>query len=309
MKKLRLLLVVTLSLLALSSATRADVAVTGTVFCNANQSGVIDTNDVGVPGVLVVITNESGTFSNSAVTAFDGTFSILIPNPAPTPTVSGPSSQVFVETLDPTSLPAGSSIQIPVAITNATTPFYLISFMITPNQTNLEFTSGTGTSSTGDWLIANPECGSAGNCQVSGRARISGFREPARIFGGTILSGNPPSGQWTDRSRSLNLLFQSTSIQTVTCGTGSIEFTGTGVLSSTRGGFTRLINNSVLFTVEIQNITVGNGRRTRTVAAYYLNVTTADGLTTLELVSTDPADPTDVAPVPITSGRLNIQSE
>lgn len=300
MKKLCLQLAVALSFLVLSTASRAAV-VNGTVFCDANQDGIIDTGDVGIPGVLVVITNESSTFSNSAVTAPDGTFSIQIPNPTASP-------QVFVETLDPASLPDGSTFILPLAITNiTTTPAYFISFLTTTNSTNLVFTSGTGNSSTGDWLIADPECGSAGNCKISGVGHISGTRVVDHAFEGTIRSGNPPSGRWADTSQALKLEFRSADIQSVICGTGSIEFSGTGVLRS-RNGLSPGNETSVQFTVEIQNLAVGNGRKNKIVQGYYLDVFTADG-TTLELESADPADPTDIAPVPIDRGHFNIHAE
>jgi hypothetical protein len=315
MKKLRLALATTLSFLALLTVSRAAV-VSGTVFCDGNQNGIIDTGDVGIPGVLVVITNENNSFSNSDVTGPDGSFSVQIPNPSASAAARDPLSQIFVETLLPASLPDGSSIVIPTAITNLTsTPAYFISFASVTNKTNLVFTSGTGTSSTGDWLINNPECGSAGsagNCKLSGKAQIvMGHREADHSFNGTILSGNPPSGKWTDISHSLGLQFKSTAIQSVTCGTDSIEFTGTGVLQSLRrGGHRADVENGtpVQFTVEVENLSVGNGRKNRTVQAYYLRVFTADD-TTLELVSTDTLDPTDIAPEPITQSDLRIHSE
>lgn len=305
MKKLCLRSAAVLLFLSLSTLSRAAI-VNGTVFCDANLSGVFATNDVGIPGVLVVITNENNSFSTTAVTASDGSFSVEIPNPSASAAVRDPLSQIFVETLEPASLPDGSTIEIPLALTNLTsTPAYFISFVTTTNQTNLVFTSGGGNSSTGDWLINNPECGSAGNCEVSGDGRIAGHRETDHTFGGTVLSGNPPSGRWTDTSRSLGLRFKSTAIQSVICGTGSIQFSGTGIL---RGERSRDVENSVLFTAEVEDLSVGNGRKTRTVEAYYFRVYTADG-TTLELVSTDPADPTDIAPVPATVGHLIIQAE
>lgn len=301
MKKSGLLVAATLLFLALSSASRA-ATVNGTVFCDANQNGIIDTGDVGIPGVVVVITNQNNSFSNSAVTTADGSFSIEIPNP-PAPTAAIPSSQIFIETLEPTSLPEGSSIVIPTAITNVTSaPAYLITFT---GGTNLVFTSGSGQSSTGDWLINNPNCGSVGNCRVSGNGRIGRSRTQVdHIFTGRIVSGSPPSGSWSDTSRALGLQFTSTSIQSVICGTGSIQFSGTGNLS---GRGVRFAINPVQFTVAIQNTSVVNGRRTRTVQAYYLNITTSDG-TTLVLVSTDPQDPTDIAPVVISQGNLRLVS-
>lgn len=308
MKKLRLLLAAALFFVSLCSVSRA-ATVNGTVFCDANQDGIIDTGDPGIPGVLVVITNENNSFSNSAVTAADGSFSIQIPEPNSSAAVEDPLSQVFVETLDPASLPAGSTIILPTAVTNLTsTPAYFITYVTTSNQTNLVFTSGRGNSSTGDWLINNPECGSAGNCQLSGDAHISGHREVDHSFGGTILSGNPPSGQWTDTSRSLKLQFKSTAIQSVICGTESVQFSGTGTLRSLSGRHLPDSDNSVLFTVEIENLSAGNGRKTKTVDAYYLRVYNSNS-NTLELISADLADPADIAPVPVTLGHLIIQAE
>lgn len=312
MKKLRLLLAAALSFLLLSDVSRAAI-VNGTVFCDANQDGIIDTGDVGIPGVLVVITNENYSFSNSAVTIADGSFSIQIPNPSASAAAHDPLSQIFVETLDPASLPDGSTILIPTALTNLTsTPSYFITYVTTTNQTNLVFTSGRGNSSTGDWLINNPECGSAGNCQLSGDGHISvapimGHREVDHSFGGTILSGNPPSGQWTDTSHSLKLQFKSTSIQSVICGTGSIEFSGTGTLRSLSGRHLD-VENPLQFTVEIENLSAGNGRKTKTVDAYYLRVFNSNS-NTVELISTDVADPADISPVPVTLGHLIIQAE
>lgn len=307
MKKLCLQLAAALLFLALSSVSRATI-VNGAVFCDANQDGVIDTGDVGVPGVLVVITNENSSFSNSAVTAEDGSFSIQIPDFSATAEQKDPLSQIYVETLDPATLPPDATIEIPTAITNITsTPAYFITFVTTNNQTNLVFTSGKGNSSTGDWLLSNPECGSAGNCTISGDGHIEIPRQPDHLFNGSIV-GDPPGGHWTDLSHRLGLRFNSTSIQSVICGTNSIQFSGTGTLREISGSHMPRENNSVQFTAAVQNITVTTGRRTKTIVAYYLYVFNAAG-TTLELESTDPADPTDVAPVPVTTGHLIIQAE
>jgi hypothetical protein len=300
-----------LSLIALSTASRAAI-VNGTVFCDANQDGVIDTGDIGIPGVLVVITNENNSFSNSAVTAPDGSFSIQIPDPSATAAVRDPLSQIFVETLDGASLPIDSTILIPLALTNLTdTPAYFIDFVTTTNQTNLLFTSGTGNSPTGNWLIGNANCSSSfGNCKLSGNGRINSPRAADHSFNGTIVSGNPPSGRWTDTSRSLRLQFQSTAIQSVICGTNSIEFSGTGTLHGR--GFLET-DGPLQFTVEVETPSEGNGRKSKSKnvqapQAYYLRVYTSDG-TTLDLVSEDTADPTDIAPEPVTTGHLRIQSK
>jgi len=305
MKKLYLLLATTSLAISIPVVSRAAI-VTGSIFCDANQDGVLDTGDIAVPGITVVITNEIGSFSNGAVTASDGSFNIRIPNFDPILEIHDPLAQIYFEVVEPATLPAGSTIVLPLPLASMTngTPLYVVQFA--GNQTNLVFTSGTGDSSTGDWLINDPECGvSAGTCKVSGNARIMGGRGVAEhSFGGTVVSGNPPKGRWMDISRSPGLVFQSTSIQSVTCGTGTIDFSGTGRLRSTGSG--NRTANQVSFTAHVENMAVGTKNRTET--AYYLRVFTADG-TTLDLVSTDTADPTNVAPVAVTSGHLGIRTQ
>src|SRR5438874_2702174 len=67
----------------------------GFVFCDANQSGQIDTGDVPVLGVLVVVTNTSGTFSNGTFTATPGgDFAVDLP----------PVADSYVEFVHPLSL-------------------------------------------------------------------------------------------------------------------------------------------------------------------------------------------------------------
>ncbi len=303
MKRLCLQLAVVLSSVVLSNFAHAAV-VTGSVFCDANQDGLLDNGDIAIPGVLVVITNQTGSFSNADVTGVDGSFSIRIPNFNANAEAKDPLSQSYVETLSAPSLPAGSTIVLPLAITNITsTPAYFISFG--PDRTNFIFASGSGNSSTGDWLINNPECGSsAGNCKVSGDAHTTTERDIDHAFGGTVLAGDPPSGHWVDASHHLRVTFVSTQIQSVSCGTGTIDFSGTGTLRSTNGKNRE--TTSVLFTARVTNNSAG--RKNKVVEGYYFRVFTEDG-TTLELVSTDLNDPTDIAPVPVSLGNLRIQSE
>src|SRR4051794_40860551 len=75
MKTLQKLL--TIALISASTAQAAETFYkTGQVFCDANTNGVIDTGDTPVQSVLVVVTNLSGTFSNSGWTSIDGYFVI-----------------------------------------------------------------------------------------------------------------------------------------------------------------------------------------------------------------------------------------
>ena len=298
MKQLCLRVAAIFLALTLSSISRA-ANVTGSIFCDANGDGVLDTGDIAIPGVLVVITNETGSFSNSAVSAVDGSFNIRIPDFSSLLEVQDPLAQVYIEALAPGSLPAGSTILLPTAITNiTTTPVYFIDFA--EDETNLIFTSGTGGSTTGDWLINDPECGvSAGNCKLTGNALIAEQENASHLFGGTIVSGNPPKGRWVDVSRMPNERFQSTTVDSVICGTGTIDFSGTGTLR----GHPQEGEGQVLFTVHVENLSTG--KKNENVTGYYLRVYTADG-TTLDLVSGDAEDPTNVVPLGVTSGHLRI---
>lgn len=309
MKKLYLVFATASLTLSIQTISRAAI-VPGSIFCDANQDGVLDNGDIGVAGITVVITNQIGSFSNGAVTAGDGSFNIRIPNFDPILEVHDPLAQIYYETVLPATLPAGSTILLPVPLASMTngTPLYVVQFAA--DFTNLVFTSGTGDSSTGDWLINDPECGvSAGTCKVSGNARINGegggdHRFADHEFGGMIVAGNSQLGQWADVSHNLRLVFTSTSVQSVICGDKAIDFSGTGTLIST--AHRNHGETNVSFTAEVQN--VASERKNKPAVAYYLRVFAADG-TTLELVSTNTANPTNVAPVAASSSHLRIQTE
>src|SRR5690349_14058561 len=127
MKSLTMLLFAALVFLSRTQTSLA-ANVSGSVFCDANHDGVIDTNDAGLPNVLVVITNQNNSFSNATVTAADGSFSLTIPDFDPLAARRDPLSQVYVETLDASSLPISSAILFPLAITYLSpTPAWYIS--------------------------------------------------------------------------------------------------------------------------------------------------------------------------------------
>ena len=75
----------------------------GHVYCDSNGNGVIDSADLPVPGVLVVVTNVSGTFSNANWTTADGFFIIELP--------AGPGS--YVDYIHPLTLPKGTTAVLP----------------------------------------------------------------------------------------------------------------------------------------------------------------------------------------------------
>jgi hypothetical protein len=274
--------------------------VSGFVFCDANGDQVIDSNDVPIAGVTVIVTGLVGTFSNSTVTGPDGSFSLQIPPFDPLALRLDPLSQTYVETLDTNTLPAGSTIISPLPIvTQSPTNAYYIDYL--PDFINVGFNSGIGATTNGDWLINNPDCQaqSVGSCSLSGSGVIKGGKgkNGKQSFGGKVSSSG---GRWTHTTKTMQ--FKSTSIDTVDCsGNNGITFSGTGILNTGKGK--KKTSVTVSFTAFVQD----NGKGKKNRDQYYINI--SDGDTTLLLVSTDPADPTDVAPVTISSGNLTVKSQ
>lgn len=305
MKKISLTLIVGFAFQVLSAGAGT---VTGFVRCDANQNGVLNPNDPGIAGVTVRIVSESGSsFSNSTVTTTNGSFSLTIPAFDPVAYQKDPLSQTYIETLDTNTLPDGSTIVLPQPITNATSiPSYYIDYV--GGLTNLEFKSGAGVTTNGNWLIIDPDCqngGGFGNrCTLSGSGKISAnSKKPQHIFGGKIISGKVPTGQWIDADLGAKQRFQSITIQSAVCSTNDngfhvMDFSGMGMVIPAGGNIAG--GTPALFNARAED----HGRRGK--GAYYLWVYTSDG-TTLLLVSNDPGDPTDVAPVVISAGNLRLK--
>ena len=102
--------------LAAATPTRASI-VSGVVQCDANQNGTNDVGDIGIANVTIIVVNENNTFSNSTVTAADGSYSLQIPNFSALGERQDPLSQVYEESVDAATLPPGSTILFPVPIT------------------------------------------------------------------------------------------------------------------------------------------------------------------------------------------------
>jgi len=302
-----LLSLLTAALLCLSTAATARAAlVTGVVRCDANLSLTNDVGDTGIGGVMVVVTSLAGGFSNSTFTATDGSFSVQIPNFDSLAERRDPLSQVYFETLVIATLPPASVVLFPPAITYLSpAPGFYIDF-VSADSTNLVYTSAAGTFLTGNWLVSSPRCQSSA-CGMSGDGIIHGSsKRLEHSFGGKISSTALPDGtrpgHWTDVAHRAKLLFQSTIVQTVSCGgstANSIEFSGLGTLKGIAGNKARY--DQVQFTVRA----VDGGRPGRGVDRYYLRVWSSDG-TTLLLVSGDASNPLEIVPVPISTGNLTI---
>jgi hypothetical protein len=79
MKIIKILTISSLLLIG-SAATSNAWFKFGTVYCDANTNGIIDTGDVPVQSVLVVVTNQSGSFSNATWTDINGQFLVALPD-------------------------------------------------------------------------------------------------------------------------------------------------------------------------------------------------------------------------------------
>lgn len=77
----------------------------GFVYCDANGNGVIDSADLPVRSVLVVVTNTSGTFSNAGWTAANGFFIVELPAQPDT----------YIDYIHPLTLPKGTTAVLPAS--------------------------------------------------------------------------------------------------------------------------------------------------------------------------------------------------
>jgi hypothetical protein len=271
----------------------------GRIFCDANQNRIIDTSDTPFPGIEVVVTNTSGTFSNSNFSGNDGLYIVPVPDFV---------NDCYVAYLNPTTVPRDSGIIIP---SNS-----VVNFCITSNQLII----------VSDWLLNNPACQDNGGCWLTGGGTIrTGHGAATHSFGGVVFPGcsAAPSdgGQWTHVAHSLRLQFQGRVVSTVNCGNvagippGSkspvtpfnfIEFQGTGHLKGIAGNRTDLENVNFYARAEDRGEPGSRGqKKPLAVDRYYLRVFDNSGATLL-LVSGNAANPTNIVSVPISTGNLQM---
>jgi hypothetical protein len=273
------------SLLLMSAAAPPVHAWTlqGTVYCDGDQNGVATTGDIRLPDVLVIVTNTSGTYSNAVLTAPDGTY--VLPLQA--------FADNYVGYVDASTLPA-----TPVAVSPPTGTWH---FNTDPTQQDV----------TADFLISSPDCQinqPATACSLTGNASIRSSKgRPLHGFGGSVTTdcSGAMGGNWSDNDHSRGLQFKSTAVQTAKCvipirGPNYVEFSGTGILRG--GGGNKVSPTPVSFFAHMEDRSYFN----RQPDLYYLRVTDASGAV-LMLVSADPENPQNVAPVPIGSGDLKLQ--
>jgi hypothetical protein len=283
------------SLLLLASAFNLNAWLkTGTVYCDANVNGIIDTGDTPVQSVLVIVTNTSGTYSNASWTTPEGVFLVELQSFPDT----------YVDYVLPATLPPGTTAVLPVFNT---------------------FTATNETTITNNFLIENPDCvttppPSSNHCWLTGGGTIkSGKGKPDFSFGGVVNPGCSPTaaggGNWNTIDFTQSLHFKGLTIEVVDCGNvpgvnGStspvtpfsfIEFQGVGTLTGIGG------NKADFGAVNFFGHAEDLGEPGKDVDRLYLRVFDGSG-NTLLLISSDPSNPLDVAPVTISTGNLQMHS-
>src|SRR5260370_11226545 len=96
-------IVVGLTLVLLGAGTAHAWQASGTVLCDVNQNGVIDSSDLPLSGVEADV--KSATFSGFGTTDSAGHFALALPDTPDT----------YTETLNPATLPPDAHISIPAA--------------------------------------------------------------------------------------------------------------------------------------------------------------------------------------------------
>jgi len=272
----------------------------GNVYCDSNTNGLIDAGDMPVQSVLVIVTNQSGTFSNASWTTAAGLFVMNLPD-AP---------DQFIDYIHPDTLPLGTTHVLP--------PFSL--FSTTTNQTTV----------TNNFLIQNPACicnntnpppPTNSGCWLTGGGTISigsGRGQPTYSYGGVVNPGCSPTaaggGNWNLVAHTAKLHFKGLEIQVLNCGNvpgyppGSssprspnnfIEFQGVGTLKGISGN--KANHGIVYFFGHAEDL----GEPGKGVDRLYLRVYDSAG-NTLLLISGDAAHPLNVSPVTVSTGNLQI---
>jgi len=200
--------------------------------------------------------------------------------------------------VDPTSLPAGTTV-------SACTGFSIDDI----NQfANIDFTLY------GDICTPPP---STGPCWLTGGGTVFKVKgQPQFSYGGVVNPGCSPiaagGGNWNVVNHANNLHFQGQQITVDACGGSStkspavnvntIDFHGTGILSGIGGN--ALATKPVCFIAHAEDhAESGSGKD-----LLYLNVYDCDTGASLMLISTDPANPLNSAPVAISTGNLQIHT-
>ena len=260
--------------LCLSAVTASAWDVSGVVSCPSGNSAA---------NILVFITGVGST-----TTSANGAFFLSLPDVAASYSIC----------VDPSSLPSGATVSD------------CVSFSVDANDefANVNFTLG------GSFCGGPPI---TGPCWLTGGGTIGkAAHGPVFSFGGVVNPGCSPTaaggGNWNVVDHVQHLHFKGLNITVIGCTGVSdkappvdvniIDFQGTGTLVGIDGN--PLIETPVCFTARAEDHGEPGGGKDR----LYLNVTDCATGASLLLISTDPANPLDVAPVAITKGNLQIHT-
>jgi hypothetical protein len=276
--------------------------VIGTIYCDANLNGVIDSGDLPVSGLTVTVTGVDNSFTGSYVAGElygAGTWVVSLPDTPGTYKVSvaGNTSPI----INPTTMTFSLTWE------NFATRFDIL-------------LDGQGCTELKCWLTG-------GGVKFSNITKTQlAEKGPQHNFGGNVnpsCSGEPgEGGQWNHISHKTNVHFQGNAIEVVRCGNvadippGStspvtpfnfIEYQGTGTIKGIQGN--KLVSTPVTFFARAEDRnepggTAGGNNDGAYVDRYFLRVVDGNGVTQL-LVDTDAA-PATVDPVTITGGNLQI---
>jgi hypothetical protein len=262
----------------------------GFVLCDANGNGQIDSGDVPMPGVLIVITNISGTYSNalSFTTTPEGGFIIELP----------PIPDTYVETLHPLTLPADAVVISPAggAYTftfDATAQHFLGNFLVrSASCANLP--SPPPPRSTNDCCITGG--GTILKCQGKPPYTFSLHAFPGK-------DGTQDTGKLDIIAHNMKLHLDGDVFHIVNCGGSgscqSIDFEGAGTLKGIAGN--KANYGVVYFYAHAEDCGEGKNKNDK----LYVRVYGADG-TVLILISGDMANPLNISPVLTSTGNLQM---
>jgi hypothetical protein len=286
----------------------------GIVWIDSNCNGVLDSDEVGYPGITVNVYDcSTGALVATTNTDANGEY-VFGPDTVP-PVPIGPTYQVcFVLpsgfTVAPQIYPPNSGQTNSTVNAQGCAPCFVFNSPPLPNATDFTLNNA------GLCPIPSPV---TGQCWLTGGGTIgTGNGQPTYSYGGVVNPGCSPTaaggGNWNVVDHADALHFKGLNIQVVTCGNvpgyppGSkspktpfnyIDFIGVGTLKGIEGNSADF--GTVLFSARAEDHSEGGKGSDR----LYLRVYDGSG-NTLLLISTDTANPLDVAPVTVTTGNLQL---
>jgi len=296
-QRIKSILVPVLGALLFASATPTLKAwiTAGYVYCDSNQNEQIDAGDTPIPGVLVVVTNISGTFSNANFTTTpDGGFVLELPSVPDT----------YVEYLHPLTLPGDAVGVLP------------------PGGYHMFTLDGSTSNFLGNFLVSSPTCTNTppppppqtNGCCLKASGTIGGKKsKPAFCFAGEAVPAcactNGDSGVWDVVAFNAKLHFEGCVLDIVNCGevsvtncagsTKFIEFQGIGKLKGIAG--CRADYGLVYFYARAED-------RGKQGDSLYFRAYSAEGATLL-LISGDMSDASHIVPLPLCTGDVKIGTD